>query len=51
MQNIANLKDKIITRKDIETQNLQVENICFKPKINVLEDKIIDLKIRNNNED
>ena len=51
MQNITNLKDKVIKLKDIIIKNLQDENKCLKTKVNVLENKIIDLEIQNNNVD
>ena len=51
MQNITNLKDKLINLKDIIIKNLQDENKHLKTKVNVLENKIIDLKIPNNNVD
>ena len=49
MQNITNLKYKLINLKDIIIKNLQDENKHLKTKVNVLENKIIDLKIPNNN--
>ena len=49
MQNITNLKDEVINLKDIVIKNLQEENKRLKTKVNVLENKIIDLKIQNNN--
>ena len=49
MQNITNLKDEVINLKDIIIKNLQDENYCLKTKVNVLENKIIDLVIQNNN--
>ena len=51
MQNITNLKDEVINLKDIVIKNLQEENKRLKTKVNVLENKIIDLKIQNNNVD
>ena len=51
MQNITNLKDKVINLKDIIIKNLQDENERLKTKVNVLENKIIDLEIQNNNVD
>ena len=48
MQNITDLKDKVINLKDIIIKNLQDENKCLKAKRNVLENKIIDLEIQNN---
>ena len=51
MQNITNLKDEVINLKDIIIKNLQDENKRLKTKENVLENKIIDLEIQNNNLD
>ena len=51
MQNITNLKDEVINLKDIIIKNLQDENKHLKTKVNVLENKIIDLEIQNNNLD
>ena len=51
MQNITNLKDEVIILKDIIIKNLQDENKRLKTKVNVLENKIIDLEIQNNNVD
>ena len=51
MQNITNLKDEVINLKDIIIKNLQDENKRLKTKVNVLENKIIDLEIQNNNVD
>ena len=51
MQNITNLKDEVINLKDIIIKNFQDENKRLKTKVNVLENKIIDLKIQNNNVD
>ena len=51
MQNITNLKDEVINLKDIIIKNLQDENKRLKTKVNVLENKIIDLEIQNNNLD
>ena len=50
-QNITNLKDEVINLQDIITKNLQDQNKRLKTKINVSENKIIDLKIQNNNVD
>ena len=49
MQNITNLKDEVINLKDIIIKNLQDENKHLKIKVNVLENKIIDLEVQNNN--
>ena len=51
MQNITNLKEEVINLKDIMIENLQNENKRLKTKVNVLENKIIDLEIQNNNVD
>ena len=51
MQNITNLKDEVINLKDITIKNLQDENKHLKTKVNVLENKIVDLEIQNNNLD
>ena len=51
MQNITTLKDEVINLKDIIIKNLQDENKRFKTKVNVLENKLIDLEIQNNNVD
>ena len=51
MQNITNLKDEVINLKDIIIKNLQDENKHLKIKVNVLENKIIDLEVQNNNFD
>ena len=51
MQSIANLKDEVINLKDIIIKNFQDENKRLKTKVNVLENKIIDLEIQNNNVD
>ena len=51
MQNITNLKDEVTNLKDIIIKNLQDENKRLKTKVNVLENKIIDLEIQNNNLD
>ena len=51
MQNITNLKYKLINLKDIIIKNLQDENKRLKTQVNVLEKKIIDLEIQNNNVD
>ena len=51
MQNITDLKYEVINLKDIIIKSLQDENKRLKTKVNVLENKIIDLKIQNNNVD
>ena len=51
MQNITNLKDEVINLKDAITKSLQDENKYLKTKVNVLENKIIDLEIQNNDVD
>ena len=51
MQNITNLKDEVINLKDIIIKNLQDESKHLKMKVNVLENKIIDLEVHNNNLD
>ena len=51
MQNITNLKDEVINLKDIIVKNFHDENKRLKTKVNVFENKIIDLKIQNNNVD
>ena len=51
MQNITNSKDEVINLKDIIIKNLQDENKPLKTKVNVLENKITDLEIQNNNLD
>ena len=45
MQHITHFKDEVINPKDILIQNLQDENKRLKTKVNVLENKIIDLEI------
>ena len=50
-QNITNLKDGVINLKDIIIKNLQHENKRLKTKANILENKIINLEIQNNNVD
>ena len=49
MQKLSNLKDKIISLKDIKIKNLKNENKCLKTKVNVCENEIINLEIKNNN--
>ena len=49
MQNITNLKDRVINLEDIIIKKLQDENKRLKTKVNVVENKIIDLEIQNNN--
>ena len=49
MQNITNLKDKVINLGDIIIKKLQDENKRLKTKVYVVENKIIDLEIENNN--
>ena len=51
MQNITNQKKEVINLKDIIIKNLHDENKRFKTKVNILENKIIDLEIQNNIED
>ena len=51
MQNITNVKDEVINLKDIIIKNLQDENKHLKTKVNILENKILDLEIQNNNLD
>ena len=51
MQNITNLKDEVISLKYIIIKNFQDQNKHLKSKVNVLENKIIDLEIQNNNVD
>ena len=51
MQNITNLKKEVINLKDIIIKNLHDENKRSKTKVNILENKIIDLEIQNNIED
>ena len=51
MQNVTNLKDEVINLKDIIIKNLQDENKRLKTKVNVLENKIVNLEIQNNNVD
>ena len=48
MQNITNLKDEIINLKIMIIKNLQDENKRL-TKVNVLENKVIDLEIQKNN--
>ena len=48
MQNITNLKDEIINLKIMIIENLQDENKRL-TKVNVLENKVIDLEIQKNN--
>ena len=45
MQNITNLKEKVVNLKNIIIKNPQDENKCFKTKANVLEIEIMDLEI------
>ena len=49
MQNITILKDEVINLNDIIIKNLRDENKRLKNKVNVLENKIIDLEIQNYN--
>ena len=51
MQNITNLKDDVISVNVILIKNLQDKNKRLKTKVNVLENKIIDFEIQNNNVD
>ena len=51
MQNITNLKGEVINLKDAIIKSLQDENKRLKTKVNVLENKIIDLEIQNNDVD
>ena len=51
MQNITNLKGEVINLKDAIIKILQDENKRLKTKVNVLENKIIDLEIQNNDVD
>ena len=51
MQNIIHLKDEVVNLKDIITKNLQDENKHLKTKVNVSENRVIDLEIQNNNVD
>ena len=51
VQNIINLKDEVIDLKDIIIKNLQDQSKLLKTKVNILENKIIDLEIQNNNVD
>ena len=51
MQNITNLKGEVINLKDAIIKSLQDENKRLKTKVNVLENKIIDLEIQNNHVD
>ena len=51
IQNITNLKDEVVNLKSIINKNLQDENKRLKIKVNVLENKIVDLEIENNNVD
>ena len=50
MQDITNLK-RVIDLKDIIIKNFQDDNNRLKTKVNVLENKITDLEIQNNNVD
>ena len=45
MQSITNLKVEVINLKDVMIKNLQDENKRLKTKVNVLENKIINLEI------
>ena len=51
MQNLSNLKDEVISLKDIKIKNLKNENKSLKTKVNVCENEIINLEIKNNNID
>ena len=51
MQNITNLKGEVINLKDAIIKSLQDENKRLKTKVHVLENKIIDLEIQNNDVD
>ena len=51
LQNITNLKDEVINLKDIIIKNLQGENKRLKTKVNILENKVIDLETQNNHVD
>ena len=51
MQNITNLKYEVINLQDIIIKHIQDESKSLKNKVNVLENKIIDLEIQNNNVD
>ena len=51
MQNINNLKDKVINLKDIIVNNLQDENKLLKTKVIFLENEVIDLEVPNSNVD
>ena len=49
IQNITTLKDEVINSKNMIIENIQDENKHLKTKVNVLENKIIDLEIQNSN--
>ena len=49
MQNITTLKDEVINSKNMIIENIEDENKRLKTKVYVLENKIIDLEIRNSN--
>ena len=49
MQNINDLKDKVINLKDIIVKNLQDENKLLKTKVIFMENKVIDLEVPNSN--
>ena len=49
MQNITNLKGEVINLKDIIIKNLQDVKKRLKIRVNVLENKIFDLEIKNQN--
>ena len=51
IKNITNLKEEVINLKDIIIKNLQDENKRLKTEVYVLENKITDLEIQNNNLD
>ena len=51
MQNLSNLKDEVISLKDIKIKDLKNENKSLKTKVNVCENEIINLEIKNNNID
>ena len=51
MQNINNLKDEVINLEDIIIKNLQDKNKRLETKVYILENKIIDLEIQNNDVD
>ena len=51
IQNLTNLKHEVISLKDIKIKYLQNESNSLKTKVNVCENEVINLEIKNNNID